>query len=238
MFIEVLASSVNSAWFHVGRITHSQKNRLNKQAGQDRCSPIRTLHLKSVAIYLHRLCTAQRHPGHVVKPVSWCSHLDYGGGAGKGSFLLNPSTKTRGTFSYVPSKFWRKKKPTDQHHENPHFFFSYKAHGFSQGSLYTAEVGDLARKALLVLPLPVTPQLHLQAPHHLPFSGGIACPLPLQAWVKPRCPPTQPLTVQLALINSPQALPTSWQTGPSSMHPGRGGQRGMRQAHSEPSQTC
>lgn len=144
--------------------------------------------------HLCSLCTAQKHPGHIVKPVSLCSPLAEGRGTAKGCFLLNPSTTTRGAFSYFSSKFWGEKP---NRLGNLHIL-SIK-HVVSAWTPSTLETGRLSMQGAHCLPLTITLSVISRLPvtclpqHHMsPAPPGLG-----QAML-----PSQPLTVELSLTNT------------------------------------
>lgn len=164
-------------------------------------------------IRLCTLCAAQKHPGHVVKPMSFCSHRDYGGGTGQSCFLLHPSLKTRGVFYLCLLKVLGE-KPTDQHHGNPHV--TSTKHMVRPG---------LPTHSRSVLPLPIFPVNLISRFLDTCLSQASCVSCPSRPGSSHAAYPAP--TAQLSLTNSLQALPTSGRTGPPSVHVGCGGRTGM-----------
>lgn len=163
-------------------------------------------------VHLCTLCAAQKHPGHLVKPMSFCSDRDYGGGTGQSCFLLHPSLKTRGVFYLcLLGSGGKANRPASL--KSPCYF--YKAHG-SAWAPYTLEK----------CPASSHPPVNLISRFLdtcLSQASCVSCPSrPGSSHAAYPAP-----TAQLSLTNSLQALPTSGRTGPPSVHVGCGGRTGM-----------
>lgn len=161
MFIEVLVSRVKRAWFYIGRITYSQKNNVNKQAGQNRVtetlwlrfSLIRTLHLKKCGhIFVCALCMLLENiQDTLLSPCPSVVTLTTVVVQDRAVFFYIHPLRQGVFFTYVSSRFWE--KSTDQHHENPHV----------TSTKHMARPG-LPTHSRSALPLPIPRQPHLQIP--------------------------------------------------------------------------
>lgn len=222
MFIEVLVSRVKRAWFYIGRITNSQKNDANKQAGQDivtetlwlRFSLIRTLHLKKCGhTFICALCVLLKNiQDTLLSPCPSVVTVTTVAVQGRAVFFYSHPLRQGVFFTFVSSRFWGESQQTSIM-KIPMLLL--QSTWFGLVSLHTREVSCL-------FPFPVN-LISRFLDTCLSQASCVSCPSrPGSSHAAYPAP-----TAQLSLTNSLQALPTSGRTGPPSVHVGCGGRTGM-----------